>query len=78
MATDIAFSLGVLAVFKLRVPIGLKMFLAALAVADDLGGIIVIALFYTSNIDMLYIDLSALCVAIMVIGNLANIDEGFM
>lgn len=72
MATDIAFSLGILAVFKSRVPVGLKMFLAALAVADDLGGIIVIALFYTSNIDMLYLGLSALCVAIMVIGNIAN------
>lgn len=72
MATDIAFSLGILAVFKSRVPVGLKMFLAALAVADDLGGILVIALFYTSNIDMLYLGLSALCVAIMVIGNIAN------
>ncbi len=78
MATDIAFSLGVLAVFKSRVPVGLKMFLAALAVADDLGGIIVIALFYTSNIDMLYLGLSALCVAIMVVGNLANVRrKGF-
>lgn len=73
MATDIAFSLGVLAVFKSRVPVGLKMFLAALAVADDLGGIIVIALFYTSNIEMLYLGLSALCVAIMVVGNIANV-----
>ena len=73
MATDIAFSLGVLALFKSRVPVGLKMFLAALAVADDLGGIIVIALFYTSNIEMLYLGLSALCVAIMVVGNIANV-----
>ena len=69
MATDIAFSLGVLSVFKTRVPIGLKVFLAALAVADDLGGIIVIALFYSSHIDMMFLILSAICVAVMVAGN---------
>ena len=73
MATDIAFSLGILAAFKSRVPIGLKMFLAALAVADDLGGIIVIALFYSSDMDMLYLGLSALCVVIMVIGNVFHV-----
>ena len=78
MATDIAFSLGILAVFKSRVPIGLKMFLAALAVADDLGGIIVIALFYSTNIDMLYLGLSVLCMAIMIIGNITNMRrKGF-
>ena len=78
MATDIAFSLGVLAVLKSRVPIGLKMFLAALAVADDLGGIIVIALFYSTNIDMLYLGLSVLCMAIMIIGNITNMRrKGF-
>ena len=72
MATDIAFSLGILSVFKSRVPIGLKMFLAALAVADDLGGIIVIALFYSSEINFLYLGLSALCVGVLCLGNLAK------
>ena len=73
MATDIAFSLGILAIFRTRVPIGLKMFLAALAVADDLGGIIVIALFYSSGIDTLFLAFSALCVAVLIVGNLVKI-----
>ena len=73
MATDIAFSLGVLSVFSKRVPIGLKVFLAALAVADDLGGIIVIALFYSSDIDFLYLALSAACVAFMVLANILKV-----
>jgi NhaA family Na+:H+ antiporter len=73
MATDIAFSLGILSVFGTRVPIGLKIFLAALAVADDLGGILVIALFYSSEIHLLYLGLSAVCVAAMIAGNLMNV-----
>ena len=73
MATDIAFSLGVLSIFKSRGSVGLKIFLAALAVADDLGGIIVIALFYSSDINVLYMGLSALCVALMVFGNIMKV-----
>lgn len=69
MATDIAFSLGVLSVFKTRVPVGLKVFLAALAVADDLGGILVIAIFYSSHINTLYLILSAVTVAVLMLGN---------
>lgn len=75
MATDIAFSLGILSVFKSRVPVGLKIFLAALAVADDLGGIIVIALFYSSDINTWYLILSAAFVALMVFGNFSKVRK---
>ena len=64
MATDIAFSQGVLSLFGKRVPLSLKIFLTAFAVVDDIGGILVIAFGYTSHLDAAYL-LSALGVLLL-------------
>ncbi len=73
MATDIAFSLGVLSVFGKRVPAGLKIFLAALAVADDLGGIIVIAIFYSQGLEWSYLLAAIAVIAILLYCNWSDV-----
>ncbi len=69
MATDIAFSLAIVSMLGRKVPIAIKVFLAALAIVDDLGAILVIALFYTEEIHWLYLGYSALTLIVLGILN---------
>lgn len=75
MATDIAFSLGVLAMLGNRVPVGLKVFLTTLAVVDDIGGILVIAIFYSTSIDFTLLLWAAGCILILLIGGYFGVQS---
>lgn len=75
MATDIAFSLGVLSMLGKRVPIGLMVFLTTLAVADDIGGILVIALFYSTDINVNLLLISAGLLILLALGGKVGIQS---
>lgn len=75
MATDIAFSLGVLAMLGKRVPISLKIFLTTLAVVDDIGGIIVIAVFYSAHIEIIYLLVAAILLGLLMLGSYFKIKS---
>jgi NhaA family Na+:H+ antiporter len=74
-ATDIAFALGILALLGDRVPSSLKIFLLALAIMDDLGAIVIIAIFYSGDLSMTMLVLSAICLAILIVFNRLKVDN---
>tara|TARA_Y100000591_G_scaffold316290_1_gene324757 strand:- start:333 stop:1463 length:1131 start_codon:yes stop_codon:yes gene_type:complete len=74
-ATDIAFSLGILSLLGKRVPLSLKVFLTALAIIDDLGAIVIIALFYSGDLNIKYLLLMTFAFLILVGINKFNVKK---
>ncbi|MBG6236962.1 NhaA family Na+:H+ antiporter [Pedobacter sp. CAN_A7] len=73
MATDIAFALALLSIAGKHIPVGVKVFLSALAVADDLGAVLVIAFFYTADLNFIPLAIAGLVLIFMMLGNLMGI-----
>lgn len=73
MATDIAFALGILYLLGDKVPLSLKIFLTALAIVDDIGAVLVIAFFYTSDISFISLATGAIFLLILIVSNLIGV-----
>ena len=77
-ATDIAFSIGIASLFGKRVPANLKIFLLALAIIDDLGAIIIIALFYGNNINLVFLLIAAVVYGLLWLCNYKKLKPGLI
>jgi len=75
MATDIAFAVGVVVVLGPAIPPSLKLFLLTLAVVDDIGAIVVIAAFYSSGVDLVYLAVAAVLVGVIVVAKRARVTR---
>lgn len=74
-ATDIAFALGILMLLGNRVPVSLKVFLVSLAIFDDLGAIVIIAIFYSTNLSVFALSVASLCFAVLAYMNWRHVSS---
>ncbi len=74
-ATDIAFALGVLSLLGSRVPTSIKIFLTSLAIFDDIGAIVIIAIFYTVNVSLTALVVVSFCIMILAVLNMRNVES---